>query len=158
MPIDVKVRLLDAPSFLDRDYDYSIPEPLAPHVHVGTFVTVPFGGGNRRHMALVSAIGPRDAQLGTVKPILSVPTPHISLDAEMMGLVCFLREQTLCTTGEAVHALLPAGTLSARRYFCPLYRRIWLIFSSALPVRSSVLTARLPPVTLSQVSLAPCGS
>ena len=46
----VKVRLLDAPVFLDRDYDYSVPEELCDTVRTGSFVTVPFGGGNRRRM------------------------------------------------------------------------------------------------------------
>lgn len=112
MPMDAKVRLLDAPSFLDKDYTYSIPDSLISQVREGALVTVPFGGGNRRHMALVTALEPRDPQLSCIKPILAVPTPHVSLDAEMLGLVCFLREQTLCTTGEAVHALLPSGVLS----------------------------------------------
>ena len=44
----VKVRLLDAPFFLDREYDYSVPEELREDLRPGCFVTVPFGGGNRR--------------------------------------------------------------------------------------------------------------
>ena len=111
MPNDVKVRLLDAPSFLDREYDYSVPAELAALAVPGAFVTVPFGGGNRRHMALVVSTGPRDTALAAVKPILAVPTPHVSLDGKMLALVDFLREQTLCTTGDAVRAMLPAGVL-----------------------------------------------
>ena len=52
---------MDAPSFLDREYDYSVPPELAAKALPGAFVTVPFGGGNRRHMALVTSTGPRDA-------------------------------------------------------------------------------------------------
>ncbi len=113
MPKDVKVRLLDAPSFLDRDYDYSVPDALDAAVQIGGFVTVPFGGGNRRYNALVLARCERDAESGlSLKPVLAVPTPHVRLSDEMLGLVEFLREQTLCTTGEAVHTMLPAGVLS----------------------------------------------
>ena len=49
----VKVRLLDAPYFLDREYDYSVPEELFDRVRPGCFVTVPFGVSNRRRMGLV---------------------------------------------------------------------------------------------------------
>ena len=108
----VKVRLLDAPYFLDREYDYSVPEELSPKVHAGCFVTVPFGGGNRRRLGLVTAEATKDPTIST-KPIRSVSTPRVSLSEEMLGLVCFLREQTLCTTGDAVHAMIPAGALSA---------------------------------------------
>ena len=37
----------------------------------------------------------------------------------MLALVDFLREQTLCTTGDAVHAMIPAGVLSG---LCARYR------------------------------------
>ncbi|MBE6594660.1 MAG: hypothetical protein E7644_02550, partial [Ruminococcaceae bacterium] len=107
-----KVRLLDAPWFLDREYDYQVPEELAEAVFPGSFVTVPFGGGNRRRMALVMSLTD-SSQYDGVKPIISVATPRISLSEEMLGLVCFLREMTLCTTGDAVHAMIPAGALAS---------------------------------------------
>ncbi len=108
----VKVRLLDAPLFLDREYDYSVPEHLTDAVHPGSLVTVPFGGGNRRRKALVTADAVRDPAIA-VKPLQMLSTPRISLSGEMLGLVSFLREQTLCTTGDAVHAMIPSGALSA---------------------------------------------
>ena len=118
MPMDVKVRLLDAPSFLDRDYDYALPDDLADAVVPGSFVTVPFGNGNRHYMALVNEIVQADPERTGLKPVFSLAAPGVSLDAQMLGLVHFLCEQTLCTTGEAVHALLPAGVLTglAERY------------------------------------------
>ena len=108
----VKVRLLDAPLFLDKEYDYSVPQELSGEVRPGSFVTVPFGGGNRRRMGLVVAQTERDPALAVTKPIRSVTTPRISLSEEMLGLVEFLREQTLCATGDAVHAMIPSGALS----------------------------------------------
>ena len=108
----VKVRLLDAPLFLDREYDYRVPEELSGQLRAGCFVTVPFGGGNRRRMGLVMRETERDPSLKTTKPIRSVSQPRISLSEEMLGLVCFLREQTLCSTGDAVHAMIPAGALA----------------------------------------------
>lgn len=111
MPKYAKVRLLDAPRFLDKEYDYTVPSELADEVTEGSFVTVPFGGGNRRRMGLV--IGTAEAtSLDAVKPIICVTTPRISLSEEMLGLVSFLRETTLCATGDAVHAMIPAGAFS----------------------------------------------
>ncbi len=106
-----KVRLLDAPRFLDKEYDYEIPAALEGDVRAGSFVTVPFGGANRRRMGLVVALAPRAAH-DAAKPVFSVTTPRISLTEEMLGLVCFLREATLCATGDAVHAMIPSGAFS----------------------------------------------
>ena len=106
-----KVRLLDAPRFLDREYDYGIPAALEDEVLAGSFVTVPFGGGNRRHLGLVVGIAESTVH-DALKPIFSVTTPRISLTEEMLGLVCFLRENTLCATGDAVHAMIPSGAFS----------------------------------------------
>ena len=91
----VKVRLLDASLPLDKEYDYAVPEELSERVFPGCFVTVPFGGGNRRRLALCTGVTGRDPALGVIKKIESVTTPRISLSEEMLGLVSFLREQTL---------------------------------------------------------------
>lgn len=108
----VRVRLLDASLSLDKEYDYAVPEELSERVFPGCFVTVPFGGGNRRRLALCTGVTGRNPALGVIKQIESVTTPRISLSEEMLGLVSFLREQTLCTTGDAVHAMIPSGALS----------------------------------------------
>ena len=114
----VKVRLLDAPFFLDKEYDYSVPPSLSPHLEKGSFVTVPFGGGNRPRMAVVTGEGEGSPDKA-LKPVRSLSTPRISLDEEMLGLVCFLREHALATTGDAVHAMIPSGALSSlsERFF-----------------------------------------
>ncbi len=119
MAMDVKVRLLDAPSFLDKPYTYSVPDHLDAEVKPGVFVTLPFGGGNRRHVALVTAREDRDPAIGAVKPILALSTSHAALTADMLALAEFLCEQTLCTMGEAVRAMLPAGVLGG---LCAHYR------------------------------------
>ena len=111
MPQYAKVRLLDAPRFLDRAYDYAVPAELVPQMRAGAFVTVPFGGANRRRMGLVTALTDT-ADYDAVKPVLSIVTPRISLSEEMLGLVSFLRENTLCATGDAIHTMIPAGAFS----------------------------------------------
>ena len=43
----------DIPYPLDREFDYYIPAQMRSGVTRGAFVTVPFGRGNRRRLALV---------------------------------------------------------------------------------------------------------
>ncbi len=104
------VYLLDAPYAIDRAYDYLIPRSLCDVVRRGSFVTVPFGGGNRRHMALVVELK-EESLYKKVKPLLSVSADRLALDEHMLGLALFIKEQTLCTVGDAIRAMLPAAAL-----------------------------------------------
>ena len=105
------VYVLDIPYGIDRAYDYYLPTDLRQDVERGSFVTVPFGAGNRRHMALVCEL--RDtSEYKEVKPILSVCPKSLRLSEEMIGLCSFLKEMTLCTYGDAIHAMLPSAVLS----------------------------------------------
>ncbi len=107
------VHLLDAPYCIDRSYDYFIPPDLRDGIQVGDFVTVPFGNGNRRSLALTVALKekPHDSML-RYKPVFDCCDRSLSLSNELMGLCFFMKEQTLCTIGEAVRAILPASVLS----------------------------------------------
>ncbi len=105
------VYVLDIPYCIDRAYDYYLPPDLRQEVERGSFVTVPFGTGNRRHMALVCEV--KDTtQYQEVKPIFSVCPKSLRLSEEMLGLCAFLKEMTLCTYGDAIHAMLPSAVLS----------------------------------------------
>lgn len=130
-----KVRILDAPRFLDRPYDYFIPGELASAVSPGSFVTVPFGGGNRPRIGLVTVVAPH-ADHEEIKPILTALPGAAALDGERLGLVEYLCEHTLCTAGEAVRAMIPAGALSAFRY---LYMRTEKALPSVLTMSSDEL-------------------
>ena len=79
------VYLLDAPFAIDRVYDYLIPRSLCDVVHRGSFVTVPFGNGNRKHLALVAEVRDHSPHQRH-KPLLSVSTDRIALSEHMMGL------------------------------------------------------------------------
>ena len=105
------VCLLDNPFTIDGVYDYRIPEELLDEVHEGVFVTVPFGTSNRRALALVREV--RDhSEYAELKSIVSVCPERLSLDREMQGLCNFMKLRTLCSTGDAVRAMLPASALS----------------------------------------------
>lgn len=108
-----RVYLLDTPYFLDRAFEYFIPPELRGYVLEGDFVTVPFGTANRKKLGLVCSLTdtPESSDIG-YKPIISVCDRSMSLDSEMLGLCFFIKEQTLCTVGDAVRAMIPASALS----------------------------------------------
>ena len=113
MPQYASVFILDAPYAIDRAFDYYIPGELRERIRVGGFVTVPFGGGNRRTLAVVTALS-ESCSLSekTVKPIVSLCSEELFLDEKRLGLAFYMREQTLCTMGEAIHAMIPTAAFS----------------------------------------------
>ncbi len=121
MPQYASVYILDNPFALDRAFDYYIPGEMRANIRVGSFVTVPFGGGNRRTLALVTALMENvPPELKGIKPVMSVCSEELFLDETRMGLAFYMREQTLCTMGEAVHAMIPSAAFSRLvEYFRP---------------------------------------
>ncbi len=107
------IYLLDNPYFLDNAYDYYIPSEFRDRVAVGDFVTVPFGNANKHRLAIVVSLKETPEKSDTVcKPIADVCPRHMSLSREMLGLAFFMKEQTLCTVGDAVRSIVPASALS----------------------------------------------
>ena len=105
------VCLLDNPFSIDGVYDYVIPEELAGDISAGSFVTVPFGTANQRRLALVTEL--RDTSpYKEAKSVFSVCPEEMFLNEEMLGLCSFMKLRTLCTTGDAVRAMIPASSLS----------------------------------------------
>ena len=117
-----KVYLIDdIPYAIDREYDYYIPAQLRPGVIRGAFVTLPFGRGNRRHLALVTRLCDHPDTDGRIKPIDSVCPDSMSLDDELLGLCVFIKEQTLCRVGDVVHSMIPAAAMSRLvEYYMPI--------------------------------------
>jgi len=114
-----RVYLLDAPFCIDKLYDYYIPPELRDKVRKGCFVSLPFGGGNRQRIAVVFELS-ENSDTKVTKPIHSVVSSDISLDEKTLGLALFIKQQTLCTVGEAIHAMIPSATLSKLvEYFLP---------------------------------------
>ena len=105
------VCLLENPFPIDGLYDYRIPEELDGDVIPGVFVTVPFGTANHRRLALVCEVK-ESSEYRELKAIISVCPDQISLDGEMLGLCSFMKMRTLCSTGDAVRAMVPASALS----------------------------------------------
>ncbi len=106
-----EVYVLDIPYCIDRSYDYYIPSDMRQSVVRGSFVTVPFGAGNRRHMALVHTLKEK-SEYKEVKPLIELCPEVLRLDEEMLDLCGFMKEMTLCAYGDAIHTILPAAVLS----------------------------------------------
>lgn len=110
------VYLIDVPYCVDREYDYRIPEGMT--VSPGSFVNVPFGNGNRNMLAVVVSLKETsETPENRIKPLRAVCTDRmhggsLTLTGEMLGLCRFMKSQTLCTTGDAIHAMVPAAALS----------------------------------------------
>ena len=107
----VGVRLLDVPQHLDREYTYYVPQTLWLSLAVGDFVLVPFGGANKKHTALVTSVSETE-DYSNLKPILAQINASLSLNEEMMALIHFLCDRTLCTMGDAVRRLIPADAFA----------------------------------------------
>lgn len=105
------VRILDIPVHADHEYTYYIPRELSEDIAPGVFVSVPFGGGNRRRTAVVTSVFD-DTDVSKCKPVYSITNPAVTMTEELLGLCGFLVEHTLCTFGDAVHAMVPQGALS----------------------------------------------
>ena len=103
------VYLLDAPYSIDRPFDYFIPGELREGIRLGCFVCVPFGKGNRPMTGVVFDLcySEEVSDLKSIKQILD--TENMTLEKEMRELVLFMKEQTFCTVGDAVRAVLPVG-------------------------------------------------
>ena len=107
------VFLLDTPIFLDNSYDYYVPSELREDIKKGSFVNVPFGNSNRGALAVVTELRTAPLVEGMAcKPITSLCNGKLFLSDELMSLCFFLKEQTLCTFGEAVRAAVPASVIS----------------------------------------------
>ena len=119
LPNCAGVYILDVPYQADRLYSYLIPEKLRETLAPGDFVSLPFGKGNRQQTALVFECTCREdvSELKALTDRLEAGDLH--LNEEMRGLCLFLKEQTFCTVGDAVRAMIPTGAL---RGLCAFYR------------------------------------
>ena len=108
-PVTAKVAVAAAAYWLDRPYDYLIPESLVSNVVPGVRVVVPFGRGNRRTEGIVLSLGTHEDRDIRLKTIASVLDKEPVLSGEMLRLAVWIRERYFCTVYDAVHTMLPAG-------------------------------------------------
>ena len=103
-----KIAVSSATYWIDKPYDYLIPEELEERVLPGVRVSVPFARGNRRAEGIVLSTADR-SEHEKLKAILSVLDEEPILTPDQIRLALFMRERFFCTVYEAVKAILPAG-------------------------------------------------
>lgn len=103
-----KIAVSAAKYWLDKPYDYLIPEELEGKALPGTRVYVPFSMGNRRCEGIILALAD-NSSYEKLKPIISVLDTEPILTASQLRLALFMRERFFCTVYEAIKAILPAG-------------------------------------------------
>ena len=107
------LHILKNPYHIDNTYDYFVPPDLRESLCEGDFVAVPFGSSNKREIALVISLKDcPDSDLINCKPILSICDKRLSLSQEILKLCLFMKEQTLCSIGDAVKAVMPSAALT----------------------------------------------
>ena len=103
-----KIAVSAATYWVDRPFDYLIPQELESVIVPGVRVTVPFGRGNRRSEGIVLALGSCD-EGKKLKWIESALDSEPVLDDNMLKLAMWMRERFFCTVYDAVKTMLPAG-------------------------------------------------
>ena len=94
----------------DRRYRYIIPIEMEGKVFAGARVLVPFGKGNRKRIGIVIMITDTSGEdVSRLKPIKSIIDSKPLLNDEMLELLVWLRQTTLCTYFEAFRTLIPIG-------------------------------------------------
>ena len=109
MPVLIaKIAVSAATYWIDRPYDYLVPEEFGDRVQPGMRVSVPFSRGNRQTEGVVLAMAD-GSKYETLKPILAVLDDKPVLTEQQLRLALFMRERFFCTVYDAVKAILPAG-------------------------------------------------
>ncbi|MBE6689225.1 MAG: primosomal protein N' [Ruminococcaceae bacterium] len=108
----VGVYILDQVYTADIAYTYKASSEKATGIFAGTLVGLPFGGGNRLVYGIainrpVDEIPPEEQS--KYKEIEAVVDSRYALTEEMMGLCAYIKQQVLCTFGEAAALCLPKG-------------------------------------------------
>jgi len=99
----------------DKRYRYIIPLDLSLQAKVGMRAFVPFGKGDAKRAALIikiddaCSISIEKSELETLKTVDSLIDDAPIIGGEMLDLIVWLRETTLCTYFDAFKALIPAG-------------------------------------------------
>ncbi len=158
-----RVYLLDAPYHIDRLYDYYIPEDLRGLILPGTFAAVPFGGGNKKQLALVFELA-SSSEFASLKPIISPVCGSIRMGSEMLGLCLYMKEHCLCSVGDAVKSMIPSAALTKVKNtysalpvsndlsLTPKQRAIYELIAKIGPVAEEILADKEGPSVLTLLS------
>lgn len=103
-----KIAVSAAKYWIDRPYDYLIPEELLRSAVPGMRVMVPFGRGNRSSEGVILAVADA-SELEKLKCITRLLDDAPVLSPAQIKLALFMRDHFYCTVFDAVKAMLPTG-------------------------------------------------
>lgn len=103
-----KIAVSAATYWLDKPYDYLIPEQLRGRVKPGMRVTVPFSRGNRRSEGIVLGVSDK-SEYNKLKPVESLLDSAPVLTESQIKLALWMHDRFFCTVYDAVKTILPAG-------------------------------------------------
>ncbi len=103
-----KIAVSAATYWLDRPYDYLVPEKLEAAAVPGARVTVPFSRGNRRSEGVILSVADH-SDYDKLKAVESVLDTEPVLSAEQIKLAMWMHDRFFCTVYDAVKTILPAG-------------------------------------------------
>lgn len=103
-----KIAVAAATYWIDKPYEYLIPEAMREHALPGARVYVPFSAGNRRSEGIILALSDR-SDYPSLKAVTAVLDEKPVLTERQIQLALFMRERFFCTVYDAVKAILPAG-------------------------------------------------
>lgn len=103
-----KIAVSAATYWVDKPFDYLIPEKMLDAAVPGVRVTVPFGRGNRQSEGVILSLS-AESEYEKLKPVTAVLDSSPVLDEKQIRLAMWMRERFFCTVYDAVKAMLPAG-------------------------------------------------
>ena len=90
-------------------FDYAIPADVAADVKAGKRVEVPLGRGNRQVIGYCTAVGTKPPGRHPLKPVGRVVDAEPLLSPAMIRLAEWMSDYYLCTLGQVLQAIVPAG-------------------------------------------------
>jgi len=97
------------PGPLPGEFDYLVPEHLREKLAVGRRVRAPLGKGNRAMEAYCVRVEYRPVAGRELKSLLSVIDARTLLSPSMLRLTAWMADRYLCSWGQVLEAVLPAG-------------------------------------------------
>ena len=94
---------------LDSPYSYLVPDNLRDLVRPGCRVKVPFGRGNTPTLGYCVGLHDSIPSHRKLKSLLEVCDRQPLLDAEMLALTRWIAERYLCSWGQVLECVIPAG-------------------------------------------------
>lgn len=93
---------------VDRPFQYCIPESLKGRIRVGMEVMIPFGKGNNTRSGYVIGISNQPSfEVEKLKSIIEVKQNRMSMEAELIGLAAWMKEEYGSTMIAALKTVLP---------------------------------------------------